>query len=301
MKVIAVVVTYNRKELVIECIRGILSQTIIPDEIIVVDNNSTDGTEEYLIENDLLDHIRFLRLERNEGCSGGVYYGIKEAYARKAEWVWVMDDDTKPTQSALEKLINTVDSFGDDLSYVCSKVIWKDGSTHKVNVPTIKKYNDIKEKYYFDFWPYLLVDSCSFVSVLISSKSIVRYGLPIKEFFIWQDDIEYSKRLISGGEYGLLNICSIVYHQTKYNYSPNPYELDVTAIDKYKHECRNKVFVSREFNRTSKHLLMIIKYLFIDSIRIAINRRDHRFKFAMANVAWTIKGFFFRPPIRFVK
>jgi len=55
-KIAAVVVTYNRLELLKQCIDSIKNQTRKPDEIIVVNNSSTDGTLEWLNPNKDLTH-----------------------------------------------------------------------------------------------------------------------------------------------------------------------------------------------------------------------------------------------------
>ena len=64
-KVCAVVVTYNRKALLLECVQAILRQSYPIEKIVIIDNASTDQTEEYLEENGILgkeqtDFVRFL-------------------------------------------------------------------------------------------------------------------------------------------------------------------------------------------------------------------------------------------------
>ena len=76
-KVEAVVVTYNRKEMLIQCLDAILNQTSEVDKVIVIDNNSTDNTPDYLKEKGYLDNekIFFQKLEKNTGGAGGFYKG----------------------------------------------------------------------------------------------------------------------------------------------------------------------------------------------------------------------------------
>ena len=54
-KICSIVVTYNRKEILLECIAAILSQTYPVHKLIILDNNSTDNTKEYLLEKGLLE------------------------------------------------------------------------------------------------------------------------------------------------------------------------------------------------------------------------------------------------------
>ena len=97
MKIIAVVVTYNRLELLkrsMDCLR----QNKPLSAIIVVNNGSTDGTREWLDKQDDLTVIH----QSNVGGSGGFYTGIEAAYAQNADWIWCMDDDVFPRADCLE-------------------------------------------------------------------------------------------------------------------------------------------------------------------------------------------------------
>ena len=75
MKVVAVIVTFNRKRLLLENVQRLLSQTINIHKIIIVDNCSTDGTKEYLNKNGILDNknIYYHILEKNIGGAGGFF------------------------------------------------------------------------------------------------------------------------------------------------------------------------------------------------------------------------------------
>ena len=97
----AVVVTYNRLELLKRVITALKSQTVPVDKIIVINNGATDGTKEWLDSQDSLIAIH----QDNVGGAGGFYRGIKEALTTKADWIWCMDDDVFPTSQCLEQLI----------------------------------------------------------------------------------------------------------------------------------------------------------------------------------------------------
>ena len=100
--VAAVVVTYNRIKLLKECIQSIRTQTRMPEEVIVVNNNSTDGTLEWLNEQKDLTVIT----QQNLGGAGGFHTGIKTAYEKGYDWVWCMDDDGLPEINALKNLLD---------------------------------------------------------------------------------------------------------------------------------------------------------------------------------------------------
>lgn len=85
-RVCAVIATYNRKELLRECLQSVLSQTRLPDHILVVDNASTDGTQEMLKEES--PQVEVLRLPENQGGAGGFHEGMKRAYEEGFDWLW---------------------------------------------------------------------------------------------------------------------------------------------------------------------------------------------------------------------
>lgn len=87
VKVAAVVVTYNRKELLRECLNALLNQTRPLDEIIVIDNASTDGTQEMIAKE--FPYITYVLMSENIGGAGGFHEGMKLAYEKGYDWIWV--------------------------------------------------------------------------------------------------------------------------------------------------------------------------------------------------------------------
>lgn len=198
VKVHAVVVTYNRKELLKECIEAILNQTAPVEKLIVVDNNSTDGTDEFLkeygfLENDILEYVK---LPENIGGAGGFYEGMKIARSYNPNWIWIMDDDTIPAKNCLEELLEAKKVIKGKISFLASAVRGLNGEA--MNVPKIARKQFSK---YTDWYKYLdkgiaQIVKATFVSLLINTKAVKKCGLPWKEFFIWGDDSEYTQRII---------------------------------------------------------------------------------------------------------
>lgn len=241
MKITCVLVTYNRLPLLKQAISGILSQKHRIDELIIVDNGSTDGTAEY-IKSLTSDHknVVSLRLSENMGGAGGFHFGIKEAYYRGADWVWTLDDDCIPTPEALERLIRSevFSQFGSSIGFLCSRVDWVDGSVCRMNVP---RGSDDWTSYHPISPLYSKVEICSFVSVLFRREAIKTIGFPIKEFFIWFDDVEFTRRISQ--HYQCFYVAdSIVIHHTPHNYAPGDYSyLNASSLWKFKYGIRNEV------------------------------------------------------------
>jgi len=100
----AVVVTYNRLELLKQVLDSLLAQTRPVDHIYVVDNASSDGTAEFLagLGN---PKVSSTRMSTNTGGAGGFSYGMKWVFDEGHEWIWMMDDDACPFADCLEVLL----------------------------------------------------------------------------------------------------------------------------------------------------------------------------------------------------
>lgn len=215
-QVCAVVVTYNRKMLLVESLNALLAQTYHVDRILIIDNASTDGTAELLREKGFLDNslIKYLPMSTNTGGAGGFREGIEWAYKNGFEWIWVMDDDTIADPSALSELLLAHQRFDKEQQpkLLASKVIWIDGSLHTMNGPAVK-ISDNESLILAAQHSTLSVRHTTFVSTLLHKTAVQQYGLPIADYFIWVDDVEYTARILRN-EFGVLVPNSLVLHKT---------------------------------------------------------------------------------------
>lgn len=235
--VCAVIVTYNRKALLRECLEAVLSQTRPPDHVLVVDNASTDGTPDMLQAE--FPQVETLRLPENRGGAGGFYEGMKLAYERGFDWFWLMDDDTIPGKQALAELERAAYVLRESIKQpliLASTVRWVDGTLHPMNLPLIKThdYDLLVKTIEFSF---LSIRSVSFVSLLVHRQAVASYGLPIAEYFIWNDDVEYTSRVLKS-ELGVLVPSSQVLHKTPQKYRP----LDGSKPERFYYLVRNNLW-----------------------------------------------------------
>lgn len=197
MRVTAVVVTYNRLMLLKECIGALLDQDCEDMDILLVDNHSTDGTIEYI--KSLLDNekVEALFLENNLGGAGGFYEGIKYAIKNNTDWLWLMDDDTIPDKNACSELCKAVCIINDRIGFLSSNVYGMNQEC--MNTPRMNFAQKGKNGY-GDWNVYLSeglvkVNSATFCACFVSVEAVKKVGLPVKEYFLWGDDTEYTLRL----------------------------------------------------------------------------------------------------------
>lgn len=216
--VACVVVTYNRKALLRECLEAIFAQTYPITQLILIDNASTDGTKKMLEDKGYLrnEKFKYCLMDSNLGGAGGFYEGLKTA-KDEFDWVWIMDDDTIPDVYCLEKLLQVSNSVDENVSFLASSVYGP--NKEPMNIPSID-FNLTENGYpdwYFNLDKGLVkIKSATFVSLLISGDALEKCGLPCKDYFIWGDDTEYTTRLTKyyGPAYMVGN--SVVCHK-RYN------------------------------------------------------------------------------------
>ena len=264
-QVAVVIVTYNRKVLLQECIEAIRSQSYKNYDIIVVNNSSTDGSKEWLEEQDDIITIT----QENQGGSGGFFTGIKYAVENGYPYTWVMDDDAIPTSSALEKLVQST-KIVSDFGFLCSRVFDKNG--YPCNCPSIdyKKNEENGEGQWLTLIDdgMLRVKCCSFVSVFLNNKHVLKVGLPYREYFIWGDDTEYTIRL-SNRTQCFLVINSLVIHKRESGKALSIFtEFSKLRVGNYFYSYRNNIHLAWKYDKKRG----IYRYFLsvIDAIKLLI-------------------------------
>ncbi len=105
----AVFATMNREQTALACVRVLAAQTRPPDLVVVADNVSTDGTVAALEAlADLPFELIVHRMRENRGNAGGVEEAMDLAFAKGADAVWILDDDSWPRTGALAALLTEI-------------------------------------------------------------------------------------------------------------------------------------------------------------------------------------------------
>lgn len=250
-KVVAVIVTYNRKELLKESIDALLKLDNKCD-ILIIDNDSNDGTEEYILDYIKNKKIIYLNTGSNLGGAGGFNFGLRRACELGYEYVWIMDDDCIVHKDTLTKLLIADKKLNGNYGFLSSKVLWKDGTICVMN----------KQKKTFSKWlkdfdsNYQKIAMASFVSMFVKSDVIKKFGLPIKDFFIWTDDWEFSRRISRKIDcYFISN--SVVTHKCKENIGASIDVVEGERLDRFKYLYRNDCVLYRGEGLKGKILLFL--------------------------------------------
>jgi rhamnopyranosyl-N-acetylglucosaminyl-diphospho-decaprenol beta-1,3/1,4-galactofuranosyltransferase len=283
-RIAAVVVTYNRREM-LERLVKVLADVPGLDEVLVVDNASTDGTGEWLTR---LEGGRVLArtLTENTGGAGGFHEGIRWALERGAELVWLMDDDGVPESGCLAALL----AHGDDLDF-WGPVVVDEADPERLVFPirlpggtrVVRAMADVRRAAVGGVIRGIVIP---FNGVLVTRELVERIGLPRAEFFIWGDDHEYRLRAERAGariatvvdaridhpSVGALGT-PMAFRRTTYNDTPSD----------LKHYCmaRNNLVNLREYGGNLHALAFVAKTLWF----YTFTRRDPR-RLRLSMQAW---------------
>lgn len=208
-----VIVTYNRLELLRECLSQCFLQSVPFKEILVVDNNSSDGTGEYLEGLSAANkNLTILCLPENTGGAGGFFEGLRSV-DKNTDYILLLDDDAVIDKDYIK---NIEPYITEGIQAYSGTVYAGDGSgprqRHKlVNrtfLLTKPAGSILYEKSFFDY------DISSFCGLLLSAKLVCEAGLPIREYYIWNDDIEYSLRIRTKTVFRNVNAAFLVHKTT---------------------------------------------------------------------------------------
>ncbi|MCA2971695.1 MAG: glycosyltransferase family 2 protein [Acidobacteriaceae bacterium] len=187
-RICAVVVTFNRVNLLRKCLHALLVQTRPLDHILIVNNKSTDNTAQMLASE--FPQLEVMHMAENTGGSGGFAAGMKEAHARGFDWLWIMDDDVEAYPTALASLLD----YRDISDYLHMRKDLADGNWHFEGLwdfhvltvrmlPTEVSFANGKE--------WMVVNYSNFEGPLIHRRVIDKIGLPDARYFMYGDDVIY--------------------------------------------------------------------------------------------------------------
>ena len=290
-KVAAVIVTYNRKELLCECIDALLNQDYDNCDILVIDNASTDGTKKSIEK--YKDKIKYYNTGKNLGGAGGFNYGMKKAYENGCDFVWLMDDDCIVHKDSLTILMNHAKKLDYNFGFLSSKVLWKDDSICRMNV----QKNSLFKKNSDWTTSRMSVIMATFVSFLVPTNVIEDVGFPITDFFIWADDLEYSRRISRKYNCYLIND-SVVTHKSKNNIGSNIAIDESDNLSRYNYSYRNERYIFRREGLIGK----LYYFLKINYHRLKILKANSKNKKERLNIIKNAAkvGKTFNPPIEYI-
>ena len=203
-----VIVTFMRQKLLAELLDSLLSLTVAPWRVVVVDNEASDETAQIVSgynERALAlwgpttsepdseggtARAEYLRMETNTGGSGGFSAGVARAYELGADWFWVMDDDVVVSPDGLA----TLERWGHEAEVVMGQRRDFDGGhfywQHRFST-ALGIYNPFSRDSWRPGERFKLCNVMCFEGAFFSRNVVRQIGLPDARFFIYLDDALY--------------------------------------------------------------------------------------------------------------
>ena len=280
--VAALVLAYSRYDTLKKLVEALRNQTRKPDEIIVVNQGSNREIDQWLTEQADLHVLR----QENKGSAGGFCTGIQLSIRRGHAWTWIFDDDAIPEPSALQELVETPYFQRPDTTFLASRIVDPRGQTYMS--PGAADANR--------WYGTVLTDRCvevlgaCWLGMMVNSAAVRRLGLPIAEFFLWDEDIEFSHRLARGGR-AYCAVSSVIVH-----YQDSQFEPFGKDFIKFAHYARNNIARARLEPRP-------FPYRYFASMRRALHftKMIVQRKAPVRSLPWILRGLFlFRPRVRYM-
>jgi rhamnopyranosyl-N-acetylglucosaminyl-diphospho-decaprenol beta-1,3/1,4-galactofuranosyltransferase len=280
-KSIAVVVLtmhrFKKLKHTIQCLR---EQTRKLDEIIVVYQGAGEEIKSWLEQQaDITLHV-----QENLGSAGGFSTGMQLAVDKGHDWVWITDDDAFPEVKTLEHLVSCKHFDDEATGFLTCVVVDAEGQTYMSPVPddANRWYGDVLEE------KCLPVISSAWPGCLVSVNAIKQCGLPIAEYFFYDEDVEFTSR-VARSKPSFCVIEAVMHHHQE------PASDLWQSPVRYKHFVRNKFSTIRlsddsAVKKLAKQLLWAIKVI----AGVFVGKRP------VGALQPLVSGlFFFRPKIKY--
>ena len=190
----SVTIAYNGAKILPRQMDALLGQARALQEIIVVDNASTDGTSAMLAER--YPQVTVLRMKENVGAAGAWARGLSYAALEKQhEWVWSFDDDSVPNAFVLANLLDGIGSLNGtqaDVGMVAPMPVHQKSGT--CYPPLLWQNGFVKPSVNYMQNPLWFADLIIASGCLVRGELVGKIGLPRADFFMDFFDYEYSLR-----------------------------------------------------------------------------------------------------------
>jgi GT2 family glycosyltransferase len=249
-----------------ECIAKLLKQTVPLKEIIIINNNSIDGTKEYLNELQKIENkISVIHEPKNIGSSGGFAKGIETVKQKdNIDFVLILDDDAIIAENYVELLLQNSGLS----TAICGIVLNVDKSIqveHRGSFNHSSFNLNLHQPIKYDFEHSREIEFCSFVGMLLSHNLIRSINPPEKKLFLHGDDLEYCSRINQKTKFLCIKKATIIHKTKKFKYfGPKPF----SPLEYY--SLRNKLVIGKKMKKSFPIFKMIVGGLILKKIIVKL-------------------------------
>ena len=217
-KIAVIILSYNGRKYFPELFQSLKEQTLKPSEVVIVDNNSSDDSVDYIRK--IFSEATLIVSKKNTGFAGGNNIGIKEALKNNPDYIFMLNQDTVCDIRCLEILTEQASSI--DNLFACQPLImcWPEKnliqtSGNKMHFLGFGYSGDYKKEVSDDVIeglnrdPLYLSGAAMFIDVNVLNK----IGLLDEDFFLYHEDTDICLRAKFLGYKLKLIPEAIIYHK----------------------------------------------------------------------------------------
>lgn len=225
-KIATIILNWNGKENTIDCLKSIKNH----EGIIVVDNNSTDGSVEEIKK--YFPEVKIIQNPENYGFAKGNNIGIKKAIQEGAEYIFVLNNDTLVEKNCLNNLLESAQKYKDCSIFAPKIYFQKNFEFHKNRYSEKEKgrviwyaggiidWNNIFGKHrgvdevdrgqYDKFYE---TEFATGAAIFVKSEVFKKIGFLDEKYFMYYEDTDFCVRAKRAGFKILFVPDAVVYHK----------------------------------------------------------------------------------------
>jgi GT2 family glycosyltransferase len=294
----ALVLTYNRRELVLRCIRALLAQSRPFASIIVVDNASSDGTQAAVaaLNEPLIDYVR---VEKNLGAARGFNFAMDYAFGkRRVQWCYIMDDDVIAGPTAVDELVSAYDrnfTTPEQVGFLVSQAV--DGQGRANNVPAIdtrpRRLGECPDWGQYLDQGIVTVRASPLSGMLMPITTYESFGNLNPDFIVWGEDLEYTFRITEQRPGLIVGHSKILHLRSQPGDISIFLENDRSRVPNFYYLYRNQMYVRRRYMGLHAYANGLVRGLF-EATRLVANGDWWKAQIALRG---TVAGLTFNPKV----
>jgi dTDP-4-dehydrorhamnose reductase len=299
----ACIITFNRRDILLECLQAVYSQTHAVSGVLVLDNASTDGTDEMLASEGFLARPDFVyhRNAVNTGVSPGFEQLVRLGYEQGASWVWVMDDDVIPSETALAELISASRHFGspDEIGFLISAARTPDGLENNVPHVDMRRDRSNWKNRPEPEWGHMLehgmvrVRNAGLTSILIPRTTIEACGVPSGDFAVLGEDADYTLRISAWRPGYLVGRSRVLHKRSISGYIHVLVETNEARLNRFYYYYRNFFYLRKQYHPAGDLVTFLLQSAY-HLLRMP-TAPSHRLRRARYLIQGLAAGLFFKP------
>lgn len=208
-KISVIIPTYNREQMIGRAIRSVLSQTYEDYEIIVVDDGSTDHTEN-VVEQIADERIRYIRLEHNYGAGYARNIGIRES---RHDYIAFLDSDDEWKRFKLELQMQRMQELPEEVGLVYCRMSGEHGDgSGRFCIPSYGYDRSFLEG---DMFPFLLRRNVIGTPSMLIRRACLEQTGGFKESLRCVEDYELVLRIARNWQIGFVDEELVEIHKTE--------------------------------------------------------------------------------------